>query len=166
MVLCVWACVCCLFVFVSLPLSPFLFHTLPVLCPAHHLQCRHRRRLKPLHSRTMRSIAPWRFSTLSHIPCRTWHWPQAQVLPHLSFRQFYQHTHKTYGTRWIFSLRCSTAECRIKTNLISHTNEDQHKSGWSRFARLSETSCVINKGRERTAKHAWISLLDTKNTVT
>ena len=25
-----------------------------------HLQCRHRRGLKPLHSRTMRSVAPWR----------------------------------------------------------------------------------------------------------
>ena len=39
---------------VSLPL---LFHSLPVLCLAHHLQCRHRRGLKPLHSRTMRT--PW-----------------------------------------------------------------------------------------------------------
>ena len=35
----------CLFP-VSLPLLPFLFHSLPVLCPAHHLQCRHRRGLK------------------------------------------------------------------------------------------------------------------------
>ena len=31
---------------VSLPLLPFLFHSLPVLCLAHHLQCRHRRELK------------------------------------------------------------------------------------------------------------------------
>ena len=44
--------VCCLFVFVSLL---FLFHWLPVLCPAHHLQCRHRRGLKP----------PWRYTILS-----------------------------------------------------------------------------------------------------
>ena len=43
----------CLF-HVSLSLLPCLFHSLPVLCPAHHLQCRHRRGLKPLHSRTMR----------------------------------------------------------------------------------------------------------------
>ena len=35
----------CLFP-VSLPLQPFLFHCLPVLCPAHHPQCRHRRGLK------------------------------------------------------------------------------------------------------------------------
>ena len=49
---------------VSLPLLPCLFHCLPVLCPAHHLQCRHRRGLKPLHSRRMRSIAPWRCTTL------------------------------------------------------------------------------------------------------
>ena len=32
---------------VSLRLLPLLFHTLPVLCPALHLQCRHRRGLKP-----------------------------------------------------------------------------------------------------------------------
>ena len=51
---------------VSLPLLPFLFHNLNVLCPAHQFpQCRHRRRLKTLHSRTMRSLAPWRFSILS-----------------------------------------------------------------------------------------------------
>ena len=50
---------------VSLPLLPCLFRSLPVLCPAHHLQCRHRRGLKPLHSRTMRSIAPWRHTILS-----------------------------------------------------------------------------------------------------
>ena len=35
----------CLFP-VSLSLLPCLFHSLPVLCPAHHLQCRHRRGLK------------------------------------------------------------------------------------------------------------------------
>ena len=35
----------CLFP-VSLPLLPCLFHCLPLLCPAHHLQCRHRRGLK------------------------------------------------------------------------------------------------------------------------
>ena len=52
---------------VSLPLLPFLFHSLPVLCPAHHLQCRHRRGLKLLHSRTMRSIAPWRKTILSQV---------------------------------------------------------------------------------------------------
>ena len=44
----------CLFL-VSLPLLPFLFHSLPVLCPAHHLQCRHRG-LKKLHSGTVRSV--------------------------------------------------------------------------------------------------------------
>ena len=44
---------------------PLLFHTLPVLCPALHLQCRHRRGLKPQHSRRMRSIALWRYTTLS-----------------------------------------------------------------------------------------------------
>ena len=56
----------CLFP-VYLPLLPCLFHCLPVLCPAHHLQCRHRRGLKPLHSRTMRSIFPWRFTILPQV---------------------------------------------------------------------------------------------------
>ena len=49
----------------SLSLPLLLFHSRHVLCPAHHLQCRHRRGLKPLHSRTMRSIAPWRKTILS-----------------------------------------------------------------------------------------------------
>ena len=67
----VLACVCCLFVFVSLlVLSHFYFASfivyLFVFCPADHLQCRHRRGLKPLHSRTMRSIAPWRYTIPSH----------------------------------------------------------------------------------------------------
>ena len=53
----------CLF-HVSLTLLPFLFHSLLVLCPAHHLQCRHRRGLQPLHSRTLRSIASWRYTIL------------------------------------------------------------------------------------------------------
>ena len=52
---------------VSLPLLPYLFHSLPVLCPAHHLQCHHRRGLKLLRTRRMRSIAPWRFSILSQV---------------------------------------------------------------------------------------------------
>ena len=53
---------------VSLPLLPFLFHSLPVLCPAHELpQCRYRRGLKPLHLSTMRSIAPWRYTLLSQV---------------------------------------------------------------------------------------------------
>ena len=52
---------------VSLPLVPFLFHS-PVLCPAHHLQCRYSRGLlETLHSRRMRSIAPWRYTVLSQI---------------------------------------------------------------------------------------------------
>ena len=51
---------------VSLLLQPLLFHTLPVVCPALH-PCRHRRGLKPLHSRRMRSIAPWRKTILSQV---------------------------------------------------------------------------------------------------
>ena len=43
---------------VSLHLLVLLFHTLPVLCPALHLQCRQRRGVKPLHSRRKRSTAP------------------------------------------------------------------------------------------------------------
>ena len=58
---------------VSLRRLPLLFHTLPALCLAIHLQSRHRRGLKPLHSRTMRSIAPWRFSIVSHQHARTPH---------------------------------------------------------------------------------------------
>ena len=56
----------CLFP-VSLPLLLLLFHCLPVLCPAHQLPCRHRRGLKPPHSRIMRSIAPWRYTILSPV---------------------------------------------------------------------------------------------------
>ena len=52
---------------VFLPLLPFIFRTLPVLCPAHDRQCRHRRALKPLHSRTMRSIAVWQYTILSQV---------------------------------------------------------------------------------------------------
>ena len=52
---------------VSLRLLLLLFHTLPVSGPAHHLQCRHRRGLKALHTRRMRSIAPWRFSIFSQL---------------------------------------------------------------------------------------------------
>ena len=54
----------------SSPLSRFHFlsHCQPVLCPAHQLPCRRNRRgLKPLHSRTNRSIAPWRCTTFSHL---------------------------------------------------------------------------------------------------
>ena len=51
---------------VSLRRLPLLFHTLPALCRELHLQCRHRRGLKPLRPRTRRSIAPWRYTILSH----------------------------------------------------------------------------------------------------
>ena len=50
-----------------LSLLLFLFHCLPVLCPAQLPQCRHRRGLKPLHSRTMRNIAPWRYTILLQV---------------------------------------------------------------------------------------------------
>ena len=49
----------------SFSLSTLLFHTLLVPCPALHLQCRHRRGLKPLHLRRMRSIAPLRCTILT-----------------------------------------------------------------------------------------------------
>ena len=52
---------------VSLHCLPLLFHTPPVLCPALHLQCRQRRGIKPLRLRTMRSIAPWRYTILSQV---------------------------------------------------------------------------------------------------
>ena len=65
----VWAFVVSFLCLLPLPLAPLLFsHCLPVLCPAHQLPCRRNRRgLKPLHSRTMRSIAPWRCTTLSQV---------------------------------------------------------------------------------------------------
>ena len=71
MMLCVCAFVGCS-LSVSLPcFSPSstssLFHALPVLGPARHLQCRYSRGLKPLHSRRMRSIAPWRYTILSQL---------------------------------------------------------------------------------------------------
>ena len=55
----------CLFL-VSLPFLLFL-QSLLVLCPAHHLQCRHLRGSEPLHSGTMRSIALWRFTIFSQV---------------------------------------------------------------------------------------------------
>ena len=39
------------------------------------------------------------------IPCRTWHWPQAQILthpPHLSFRRSLQHTQDLWCTIHIY----------------------------------------------------------------
>ena len=53
-----WSSFCLLPLYLSLLL--FLFHCLPVLCPVTA------EGLKPLHSRTMRSIAPWRYT----IPAR------------------------------------------------------------------------------------------------
>ena len=44
--------------------STLSLHSLPVLCAAQHPQCR--RGSKPLHSRTMRSIVPWRYTIRSH----------------------------------------------------------------------------------------------------
>ena len=84
-----------------LSLLPLLSHCLLVLCPVHQLQCRHRRGLNPLHSRRMRSIAPWRYtishkgksnhgaslrqpcryylkSTCTRSPCEYWHPPECQ----------------------------------------------------------------------------------------
>ena len=52
---------------VSLPFLPFLFHSLLVLCPAHHRQCRHRRGLKPTALTHNEEFAPWRYTILSHI---------------------------------------------------------------------------------------------------
>ena len=52
---------------VSLRRLPLLFHTLPLLCPALHLQCRQRRGIKPLRICTMRSTAPWRKTILSQV---------------------------------------------------------------------------------------------------
>ena len=52
---------------VSLRCLPLLFHTLLVLFPALRLQCRQRRGIKPLRLRTMRSIAPWRYTILSQV---------------------------------------------------------------------------------------------------
>ena len=49
---------------VSLRLLTLLFHTLFDLYSALNLQCRQRRGSKPLRTRTMRSIAPWRFITI------------------------------------------------------------------------------------------------------
>ena len=48
---------------ISLLLLPLLFLILPVLCPALHPQGV----IKPLHSRRMRSLAPWRYTILSQV---------------------------------------------------------------------------------------------------
>ena len=56
----VWACiVCSRFVFFLSLAPPLALHWLPVLCRAHQLpQCRIRRGLNPVRTRTMRSVAP------------------------------------------------------------------------------------------------------------
>ena len=57
---------------VSLLFLPFLSHCLLVLCLAHQIPCgRNRRGIKPLHSRTMRSIAPWRYTIVPQVMCPT-----------------------------------------------------------------------------------------------
>ena len=59
----------CFVFFLSLSRLYFLSHCLPVHCPAHQLPCgRNRRGIEPLHSRTMRSIATWRYTILSQKP--------------------------------------------------------------------------------------------------
>ena len=66
----VWACVVCsrFVFFLSLSFLYFLSHCLPVLCPAHQLPCgRNRRGIKPLLSRTKRSSALWRYTTISQV---------------------------------------------------------------------------------------------------
>ena len=61
-----WSSFCLLSLYLSL--RPFLFHSLPVLCAAHQLpQCRICRGLNPVRTRTLRSIAPWRCTTLSRL---------------------------------------------------------------------------------------------------
>ena len=54
-----------------LPLSlvpPRSLSLLPVLCPEQQLPCgRNRRALNPMRTRRMRSIAPWRYTTLSQV---------------------------------------------------------------------------------------------------
>ena len=52
---------------VSLRRLSLFFHTLPDLCPALLLPCRQRRGLKPLRTRTMSSIAAWRYTILSQV---------------------------------------------------------------------------------------------------
>ena len=58
-----WSSFCFLSLYLSL--LPLLFHCLPVLCPAQLPQCRHRRGLKPLHSRTI-EILPHNDTQSSH----------------------------------------------------------------------------------------------------
>ena len=63
--------VCFLSLFWPLPLSCVslpLVHSLHLLHPGHHPPCGGNRRApNPLRTRRMRSIAPWRYTTLSHI---------------------------------------------------------------------------------------------------
>ena len=49
---------------VSLRRLLLFFLILPVLCPALHLQCQQRRRKHLLRLRTLRSVAPWRYTIL------------------------------------------------------------------------------------------------------
>ena len=87
-----------------------------------------------------------------HIPCRTWHHPQSQVL---SLSQFaclsddLSNTHTTFGTRWIFTLRCSTAEWRINTDPISHRL-------WAQTHRVRSDRAWTLRGEKNLAwKESW-----------
>ena len=65
--------VCCFLVLSSSSVSraSLSLSLLPVFCP--ELQppcCRERRALNLMRTRKMRSIAPWRYATLSQIPCQ------------------------------------------------------------------------------------------------
>ena len=65
----VWAIVVSLFCLLPLSLVPLLcIPPLPVLCPELQLSCgRDRRALNPMHTRRMRSVAPWRYTTPSQV---------------------------------------------------------------------------------------------------
>ena len=78
------------------------------------------------------------------IPCRTWHWPQAQALS-LTSLTYLSHalslTPKSFGARSIFTMRRSTAEWWINSNPISHGIQ----GGGSSWIQLAWSSSTIRR---------------------
>ena len=65
---CLSVCCCLVLSSSSVSRASTFSHCLRVLCPAHLLPCgRNRRGIKPMRTRRMRSIAPWRYTTLSQV---------------------------------------------------------------------------------------------------
>ena len=114
---------CFFFVFfLSLSCLYFLSHCLLVLCSAHQLRCgRNRWGLKPLHSRTKRSIAPWRYTTLSE---------EQRVCPH-------------QVTWWRFSSLLDRRMCVILSSFVHSQCMHDHLNTACHTKTMEELGMVV-----------------------